>query len=175
MDRNEQRQTFKDLSATMEWIRSIDTSDWNAPYAVTLNFWEDTQKKYAIKDITHFLNRLDSSVFKGAYKKHGKRLRRIGVFEIGGMNGVDRPHYHMILESPKHLSKIQFEETVESLWKSSRYGKTYKFLSTGQRVPIFKMKKMHSNGWTEYIGKLKTKESADDADVTNWYLHPTIS
>ena len=157
------------LNATMDWVRSFDCTGWNAPYAVTLNFWNGTRKEYASKDIKHFLNKLDASVFKGAYRKHGKRLQRIGVFEGADTN----PHYHMLLESPNHLSDIQFEFLVESLWGSVRSGQTYIWIgATRQRIPIFTMDKMYSEGWLEYIGKLRTKESADDADVMNWYRHP---
>ena len=169
MKTNDMRQNLKNLDASMDWVRSIDYTGWNAPYAVTLNFWNGTEKEDATKDITHFLNRLDAWVFKNAYRKYGKRLRRLGVFEGADAN----PHYHMLLESPTHLSDVQFEHKVESLWGIVRSGQTYIWIgSTGQRIPIFIMERVYSEGWLEYIGKLRTKESADDADVMNWYLHP---
>ena len=169
MKTNDMRQDLINRNATMDWVRSTDCSGWNTPYAVTLNFWNGTKKEDARKDVTHFLNRLDAWVFKNAYRKYGKRLRRIGVFEGGETNS----HYHLLLESPNHLSGVQFEHKVESLWGSVRSGQTYIWIgATRQRIPIFTMDKMYSEGWLEYIGKLRTKESADDADVMNWYLHP---
>lgn len=169
MNKNFTTQDWKHLNASMDWVRSIDCSGWNAPYAVTLNFWNGTMKDDATKDITYFLNRLDAWVFKNAYRKYGKRLRRIGVFEGGASN----PHYHMLLESPNHLPEFEFEHKVESIWGGVESGQTYIWLEgTGKRIPIFKMEKMYSKGWLDYICKLKTKESADDADVMNWYLHP---
>ena len=43
-------------------------------------------------------------------------MRRIGVFE-----GVDKNlHYHMLLESPKHVVDVLFEHKVENLWGSVR-------------------------------------------------------
>lgn len=163
---NRERQ---DLTEIMRWVRSLDTSNWNTPYAITLNFWNGTTRESAKRDITHFLNTLNSKVFKNAYKKYGKRLRIIGVFE--GSSGT--PHYHMLLESPKFWSDIQFEMIVETLWGKTKTGQTYIWLDgTGQRIPIFKMEKMYSDGWSGYMSKLRTKQSADDADVMNWYLHP---
>ena len=132
MKTNDMRQNLKNLNASMDWVRSIDYIGWNAPYAVTLNFWNGTAKENATKDITHFLNRLDAWVFKNAYRKYGKRLRRLGVFKGADAN----PHYHMLLESPTHLSDVQFEHKVESLWGSVRSGQTYIWIeSTGQRIP----------------------------------------
>ena len=169
MKTNDMKQDLMNLNASMDWVRSIDYSGWNAPYAVTLNFWNGTNKEGATKDLTHFLNRLDGWVFKNAYRKYGKRLRRIGVFEGAATN----PHYHMLLESPNHLPDIQFEHKVESLWGRVRSGQTYIWLDgTGKRIPTFTMEKVYSKGWLDYIGKLRTKESADDVDVMNWYLHP---
>jgi len=157
------------LNASMEWVRSIDHKEWNAPYAVTLNFRNGTPRDIAEKDVTHFLNKLDAWVFKNAYRKFGKRLRRVGVFEGGDKN----LHYHMLLESPKHMVDVLFEHKVETLWGSVRSGQTYIWIgSTGQRIPIFKIERVYSEGWLGYIGKENSKESADDADVMNWYLHP---
>ena len=154
--------------ATMEWVRSIDYSEWNTPFAVTLKFWRGTNRRSASRDVMHFLNKLDSSVFKGAYRKHGKRLRRVGVFE--GIVGDDfhwsqsskNPHYHMLLESPAHLSETAFKERMKG---HGRSGPTF----------VIKMERVYSEGWLEYMGKLRTKDSAHDADVVNWYLHPLTS
>jgi hypothetical protein len=167
MKRNDY-QTRKHLVDLMEYVRSIDCSEWNAPYAVTLNFWNGTKKEFASRDITHFLNRLDAYVYKNAYRKYGKRLKRVGVFE----GTADNPHYHLLLESPKHINQLQFRHIVESFWGKIRSGQTYIWSDrTGQRIPIFKMEPIYSGGWSGYISKTWSKESADDADVMNWHLH----
>ena len=180
----EQRITEHDkdhFHATMEWVRSIDYSEWNTPFAVTLKFWRGTNRRSASRDVMHFLNKLDSSVFKGAYRKHGKRLRRVGVFE--GIVGDDfhwsqsskNPHYHMLLESPAHLSETAFKERMRELWSSTRSGQTYIRNQKGQCLPVLDIGHVYSEGWLEYMGKLRTKDSAHDADVVNWYLHPLTS
>ena len=162
-------QSRNELKHMMSWVRSLETEKWNVPYAITLNFWKnDICRETAKRDISHFLNTLNSQVYKNAYKKYGKRLRVIGVFEESPST-----HYHMMMESPKHLSEVQFETLVETLWGRVSSGQTYIWLDgTGQRIPNFKMEKMYSNGWFDYITKLKTKKSVDDADILNWYLHP---
>lgn len=143
MNTDDMRQDLKNPNATTDRVRSIDYSGWNATYALNLNFWNGTKKENARKDITHFLNKLDEWVFKNAYRKYGKRLRRIGVFEGDATN----PHYHMVLESPNHLSDIQLEHKVESLWGIVRSGETYIWLDgSGQRIPIFKMEKVYFEG-----------------------------
>ena len=106
------------------------------------------------------------------------RLRRVGVFE--GIVGDDfhwsqsskNPHYHMLLESPAHLSEMLFEGRSKPYGSSVRSGQTYIRNQKGQRLPIFNIGHVYSEGWLEYMGKLRTKDSAHDADVVNWYLHP---
>ena len=75
-------------------------------------------------------------------------------------------------ESLKFWSDVQFEITVETLWGKTKTGQTYiRVNGTGQRIPIFKMENVFR--WMVGIHvKIKNKQSADDADVMNWYLHP---
>ena len=35
--------------ATMEWVRSIDYSEWNTPFAVTLKFWRGTNRQVPVE------------------------------------------------------------------------------------------------------------------------------
>ena len=45
MKTNDMRQDLMNLNASMDWVRSIDYTGWNAPYAVTLKFWNGIEKE----------------------------------------------------------------------------------------------------------------------------------
>jgi len=125
----------KTLSDSLEYHKSIDISDMNVPYSVTLRTWEGTKRPTLRSDDTHFLNQLDLKVFGNAYKKYGKRLQRVGVIE----GREDCLHDHLVLKSPHYMNEIEFKTLGESVWKSVRCGQTYKMTSSGQSVPQFDM------------------------------------
>lgn len=150
----------------MSYVRSINVDDWNTPYAVTLRFRTMTCRPTASLAIRHFLTRLNRKVYKNANIRFGKELRRICVFE-----GGELPHSHMTLESPEHMSDLEFTSLVGSTWSSIRHGATFIKTSNGGRVPIFKMVPMYSSDWVDYCGKLRDKISSDDADIENWLLN----
>lgn len=157
----------KALVDALNYMRSVDVSSWNVPYAVTLRTWYGTSKEQLRLDVKHLLNCLDYQVYKNAFKKHGKRLRRIGVIE----GSESHPHYHLLIESPGHLSDGEFRAIVRSKWSAIRCGQTYIWTSKGQCVPQFDMTKVYSTGWKDYISKLRTKESVEDVDFINWHLN----
>ena len=156
----------QDLLDIMSYVRSIDVSNWNDPFAVTLRFQPMTDRYAAKTAVKQFFISLNRAIFKNAYRRYGKQLRRIGVFE-----GDNYPHYHLILESPKEMNSDEFLELVRKLWGSTRHGVTYIRTNQGSQVPQFHMTQVYSNGWVSYLGKSRDKISVDDADIENWFIN----
>ena len=155
----------RDLNNMLDWIRSIDCSDWTRPFALTLNFWNGTDRSTAEKCITEFLNRLNRKVLGNAHKRHGKRLRVMTVLE-----GQGEVHSHLIIESAEYLSETEFVAICKETWSSIRSAQTYVRATNGGVVSIFDARPVYSDGWQAYISKQRTKTSADDISITNMVI-----
>lgn len=154
-----QRRALRDL---LDWLRSIDTSDWQKPYAITLNFWPGTSRQTAEACVREFLNRLSRKVFGNANRRHGKRLRVIPVLE-----GVGQVHCHLLIESAEHISGDEFTLICKQLWSNIQSAQTYIRCSNGGVVSVFDAQPIYSGGWLNYIAKTQTKLSADDVSILN--------
>ena len=62
----------------------------------------------------HFFNELHRRVFK----KTNKKIPRLVVIE----RGRGRKHSHMVLETPEHLSAIQYHHLIQQSWLRTRNG-----------------------------------------------------
>src|SRR5688572_18793969 len=58
---------------------------------------DETQCK---QNLRHFLNVISQRLYRGAARR-GRRLRCLSVLEY---SDTVRPHYHLIVEKPKHMS-----------------------------------------------------------------------
>lgn len=165
MNTNEQFSEQRALSELLAWIRSIDTSDWYDPFAVTLNFWPGTRRDIAERSLGEFLNRLNRRVFGNANLRYGKRLRVIPVFE-----GTDNLHCHLLIESADFISDAEFTQLCKQQWAQVRSAQTYIKCTNGPDIEIFDARPVHSAGWQGYIAKHRTKSSSYDVSIPNMVL-----
>lgn len=102
---------------------------WHDPHAVTLTMKQGQQidggrgpafvaltPAMASTNMTHFLNRLNKSVFGNAAERFGKRVASIPVLEGG--NG-DRLHYHLVLDCPRTDLHDGYAELISELWQKT--------------------------------------------------------
>ena len=75
-------------------------------YVVTLTFAKITDKKRSQKDLSNYIKRL-----RRLYNKLGLELKYQYVYE--GKDGSTRPHFHIVLNSGKGLTR----DDIEKLWK----------------------------------------------------------
>lgn len=69
-----------------------------------------------VKTHTHFFNDLHRQI----YKKSKRRVPRIVVIERGTKN--DGFHSHIVIETPEHLSKLQFYRIMKDAWGKTKHG-----------------------------------------------------
>ena len=145
--------------AVMRWLNAIDRPN---RVAVTLTFktavlreepttgrrfWERLDGVKASRNVTHFLNRLNKAVFGAAFNRYGRRVRSFVVMEGGRKK---RPHVHMELEVPPHVTIEEFERLILECWRKTAFG-----------YDEHKIKRHSDDGWRDYILKLASKEDND--------------
>ena len=154
-------------SQFIDWV-SLD--DWQAPVAVTLTLRQcvsvpngtsavtqwltDTA---ASRNMRHFLNKLDRSVFGKAATRFGKRVGCVPVLEGG--TGKRLP-YHAVIDCPRPELAGDFPLLIAHTWGSTTWGYWQ-----------VDCQKDADNGWLSYITKFRDKPNLADAiDWTNLRL-----
>jgi hypothetical protein len=124
----------------------------------------------ALQRFKHILSR---AVYNNAYRKYGKQVRLLAVFEIGTFPTKavakladkfvdDVLHYHLIVESPSHLSSFRFRSMIREAWRL-----------TCNRYPICDTintdADMASETWTKYLLKIEQKHIFEyQIDAVDW-------
>jgi hypothetical protein len=67
-----------------------------------------------------FYDRLNKKLYGRSYIGGHKQLGIVVSHEIG--DKADRPHLHIALERPNHLSKSQFHHLIEEVFKQMEWG-----------------------------------------------------
>ena len=89
--------------------------------------WEILNEGYAETNCIQFSNILNSTVFKNAYKRFGKKLDMVCTIEGGktdlrnNASGV-RLHTHIALEQPSHYTFQEFRELIYDTWVNTMWG-----------------------------------------------------
>lgn len=146
-----------------EWL---DREDWSGWYAVTatlrdydlnlLGEEEYVNERHAIRNVRHFLNRLNRFCFGKSAQRYGHKVEVIPCFEYGGSN--NRLHLHFFIKKPNHIPEWKFLLKVSSCWTQTRWG-----------ALSMVIKKNTDSGWLEYITK-DTRRSFENVDFENIWV-----
>jgi hypothetical protein len=99
----------------------------------------------------HFLNILSSKCFGSAFKRYGRLVKQINVFE----KKSDLWHTHGIMKKPHHLTDQYFESLIIECWRKTNWGNK-------QYLCNWEIDK----DWIGYITKLKGQ--SDHIDFLNF-------
>lgn len=144
-------------------LKMMDIGTWGNPFAVTLTlkqaYYEGNNRVAlsaydAEQNLRHFLNLLNRAAHGKAAVRSGQKLKCIAVREDGNV----RPHFHLCIDKPSHLSNEHFVALIETCWRKTRFG----YGQTDIR-PC-------DGGWVQYITKHRTKSAyADSIDWLNFH------
>lgn len=136
--------------------------NWTDPVAVTLTFKKGIMKDGRLilasdgdyrQNVHHFLNVLNQKIYKG-FSRKGWLMSVGAVRETGAF---ERPHHHLILNKPPHLTFEQYAALIHRVWNKTMWGhRNIEVMPDG------------SERWINYMTKLRSKETyADAIDWTN--------
>lgn len=144
--------------ASLEFASEID---WQRPFAASLTLKTAYYENHvrvpltridASQNLHHFLNLLNRKIYSTAERRRGANIKCVGTIEDGGV----RPHFHLCLDRPAHISDEQFCALVMTCWHRTRFGYTQVDIKPCTDV----------DGWLRYIAKYKTK--TDYLDAIDW-------
>ena len=149
-----------------DFILGKDGIGWTSCLSVTLTMkqfaeGESLDQINASRNMRHFLNRLNKSVYGNAWQRFDCRVNVLPVQEC-----TDRIHYHLLIEPPKtrntrYLSREEFKSRLEECWKKTKFGH--------QEICIKELEDGDSMGkWCSYITKFKNGDS-DQLDWENYH------
>lgn len=146
-------------NAIREWL-----PDFQNPYALTLTYSDvglsDAQRELPKRigsnreekwltllksHLGKYLHRINSAIYKNAYKRYGKRIGCVPVLE--GTGSRYRHHFHAYVDRPAFIEEHQFQALVEGHWLHGQID----------------LQKDIEGFWTKYITKLKSKNFSLDA------------
>src|SRR6201996_4233022 len=156
------------LKATI--LTLFDTSTWRSFCGVTLTLrqarqldsggWIKIDEYQCRQAFRHFTNLLNRAVYRGAFRRHSKRLRVLPVLEKGEMRSSalrftelgasGRWHIHCAIELPKHVDAIALESLIRSSWSKVEWG-------YGQVL----VRDNANGGWISYMLKRTQKSQFD--------------
>ena len=73
-------------------------------------YWRDEMAEPTAK---WFMDRLNKKVFGRMYLGGHQRLAAVISYERGGL--TDRPHFHLAIGRPRHLTKLKFHQLIEGV------------------------------------------------------------
>ncbi len=101
---------------------------YSCPLTHTLKY-EKISEGLAHYNCINFANRLNTKVYKNAYKRYGKKLDMVSVVE-GGKKDLreyarddKNIHAHIAVEKPEHLSFGEFKNIIQDCWTNTTWGK----------------------------------------------------
>lgn len=174
----------------LAWMGSQVISSWNTPYAITLRLKKGATREAAEANVVDFIKKLNKKVFKNTYSLYGKRLRCMSKIE--GRDEVEEnqnkygPHVLMIIESPSHISEIEFRLLIQEQWEETKQVVSRFFYGQNKQkgkvawnecksskwviVDLFHIEKVRSTKWINYISKKRTALPGSDILIRSWTL-----
>lgn len=149
-------------------------TDWITPhfkpgdFFVTLTFHPDIKPipELRSKDVSHFINKVETDLRKRRAIKKGQRLRTFSVFEL---NAAGEYHAHLLLENPytTRIEATKYQSELVEHWITMRYSG----LRAGQNVQLIE----NADGYTvedrvSYLTKDRSARKPLHADVPNIWL-----
>jgi hypothetical protein len=157
---------FCDVTLTLRQARRLDTGGWMKI--------DDYQCRRAFR---HFANLLNREVYRGAFRRHGKRLRLLPVLEKGEVRAcalrleergnTGRWHIHCAVELPPHFNAVALEKSIRRCWARVEWGYGGILVHDGT-----------DTGWINYMLKGRQKSEFDgifDCVIIESLHNPTAS
>ena len=102
-------------------------------YIIDTDYITNTKKRskisesFAHANCVEFANRINSKVYKNAYKRYGKKLDMVCAIEGGAKdlrnNSTDKKiHTHIGIEKPVHYEYNDFKKLIQDIWTSTTWG-----------------------------------------------------
>jgi len=151
------------LGCREETLNFVMDTRWSRPVCATLTEKQRTKDGEwlddirSVRNVRHFMNRLNNSLFGNAYKRYGKSVSALFVQEVSGSG---RHHLHAVFDAPETRDVSVFTRCVEASWLKTRFGYREIRLDT---PPVGKT----VGGYLHYIMKDKTKLSGL-CDAVDW-------
>lgn len=179
--------TFAQNLKLQKAVRCYFTIDhWNAPHAVTLTLKQQLMSyngiypesvpltpERASQNLNHNINVINKKIYGNAPRRDkalNDKQRLLGNPAQGGKmgvpvipilegGGVNRLHYHLIIDCPRDDLLASFPELIAKTWRASHWGyNEIKIVSTPDQ------------GWITYMTKLRDKpDFAEAIDWLNYY------
>ena len=137
------------------YLSELDVSDCSG-VTLTMKQGVDGERLDSIRssrNLRHFMNLLNRSVYGTRFKRFGVRLSVVPSLEL---SKDGRIHYHLVMKNPKHMDRTTFFQRIHELWGRTKFG--------------YHQIHIHSNidvGWTGYITKFRSIR--DEIDWENFY------
>jgi hypothetical protein len=148
----------------------FDTSSWGPFCDVTLTLkqarqsdggaWVKIEDYPCRRAFRHFMNLLNRSVYKSAFRRYGKRLRVLAVLEKGELRGralrswergtSGRWHIHCAIELPARFDAVALENLIRDCWEKIDWGYGRILVRDGANA-----------GWINYMLKDRQKSEFD--------------
>lgn len=145
------------LLETTALIELCDTDHWCSIVGLTLNLKQSIvtgsggfmrlDELTAKKAFRHYLCDLNRTIYKAAFRHHGKRLRVIPILE---RSADGRWHYHVAIEPPSFLDDKEFGEIAMEIWLQTDLGYGHGDVSTNV-----------DGGWVTYMAKFRGKSGLE--------------
>lgn len=107
-------------------------------------------KIYSSRNLGHFLNRLNKDLFGNSFRRFGKKVEVVPIFETS-ISG--RLHYHLAMKNPKPDYPMLFGLKIRQHWLKTPWG--YNEIDINHNI---------NNGWIDYITKTKGDDYIDWAN-----------
>ena len=130
----------------------VKNINWLAPFALTLTLKQrvDNHKIdiiIASKNIKHFLNRLNRTLYGNAFKRFSKSIKIFPVIEHGSDK---RFHVHTIIDKPATVDDVSFYNLIKHSWSKTKFGYDH-----------IHIQPMTNDGWISYLTKFDQKPDYD--------------
>ena len=149
---------WKELRLATE--KFVNFSAWNDPFALTLTHKRACRLNgllcYAsvetyCSNLKHYMRIVEGRVYG---RRGPQRLKRFPVLEPDAQGRV---HYHLLIETPCHLSRPEFILILGESWRKTHWGH--------QHIDV---RPAVSEGWVHYL--TKSHSAGTNIDWENTYL-----
>lgn len=152
------------LSLRRQYVSMVSPHVKAGDFKITLTF-PDTYKIDPVmrsKDVKHFVRLANIGLLGTQYRKHGRRLNCVYVFELNEYQTAI--HLHMALENPQQacLSEEEKLPFLRKSWAKMRCSGPY---------AANEFEYVEDEGWVGYMFKDINPRTDVMADVTGWTLN----
>ncbi len=105
------------------------------------------------KELAYAKNKLNDKIFGNNWRRKQQGVKMVAIRELKNR----QPHYHIALAVPQQISLHKAFETIEGVWKNTRFGGKH------NKAELI----TNEFDWNQYITKHITENDTDGIDVRN--------